>query len=257
MSNVYSEGYCTISASDSSDGTGGCFIDREGSAIYEVKCGWDLKEKRKSLKGRLASILPFKAKRESEIRAIPTDYLKIYPYLPPFEKAIRGPLSARAWTLQERELSSRIIHCTKHWMLWECRRSLASEEFPTLTEKSKKKQSKGVLELSSGRTFDENMTSKNPHLVWQSLVEDYSRRYLSKKRDRLPAISALAAKFSQNHQWSGYLAGIWADTLLPALSWFPALEEKRFSETWPPEASYQELPSWASFDGLVRHYGND
>ena len=71
MSNVYSEGYCTISASDSSDGTGGCFIDREGSAIYKVECGWDLKEKQKSIWPRLASILPFKA-NENHLRLEPS-----------------------------------------------------------------------------------------------------------------------------------------------------------------------------------------
>ena len=37
---------------------------------------------------------------------------KIYPVLPPFARAITGPLAARGWRLQERELSPRIIHFT-------------------------------------------------------------------------------------------------------------------------------------------------
>jgi len=41
---------------------------------------------------------------------------------------ICGPLTARGWALQERVLSSRIVHFTDEGIIWECRMSIKSED---------------------------------------------------------------------------------------------------------------------------------
>jgi len=41
---------------------------------------------------------------------------------------IPGPLSTRAWCLQERILSSRIVHFTEEGLIWECKQTTESED---------------------------------------------------------------------------------------------------------------------------------
>ena len=42
--------------------------------------------------------------------------------------SIPGPLFARAWTMQERMLSTRIIHFTEEGIIWECARMTLRED---------------------------------------------------------------------------------------------------------------------------------
>ncbi|KAH7628720.1 hypothetical protein B0T09DRAFT_344492 [Sordaria sp. MPI-SDFR-AT-0083] len=49
-----------------------------------------------------------------------------------FEPSVpHAPLYKRGWTLQERALSTRTLHCGKQ-LYWECMTSKASEAFPSL-----------------------------------------------------------------------------------------------------------------------------
>jgi len=45
-----------------------------------------------------------------------------------FNPRIYGPLTTRGWALQERVLSSRIVHFTEEGIVWECRTSIQSED---------------------------------------------------------------------------------------------------------------------------------
>ena len=52
--------------------------------------------------------------------------------LPEWEVSVkRAPLNKRTWTLQERALSHRILHWTKHELVWECQQQKASEIWPS------------------------------------------------------------------------------------------------------------------------------
>lgn len=185
--------------------------------------------------------------------------VKIYPALPPFGKTITGPLSRRGWTLQERELSPRILHFTKNRFLWECRKSFVTEEHPSPEDKTRSSATWSDLNKSLLRMLDETNEDVHgyPRTVlysrWQSVVEEYSRRLLTNKIDRLSAISGLAVKFSQFVQSSAYLAGIWKEDLTRALCWIPYSSDRTPAQEWPPKAIYPEIPSWswAAFDALL------
>ncbi|KAH9889096.1 heterokaryon incompatibility protein-domain-containing protein [Cubamyces lactineus] len=59
----------------------------------------------------------------------------------------------------------------------------------------------------------------NIHFVWQNIVEDYMRRFLSYPSDRLVACAGLAELFGRTLR-SEYLAGLWKDSLLYDLLWY-------------------------------------
>lgn len=118
-------------ASDSQNSDGGCFIRRDEAAVNGIIIR-ALNTYRQTPHRSLMSP-DFDRRHENE----PAEStIQIYPNYGFFIDSIRGPLSSRGWTLQERELSSRILHYTKDQILWECRECTASEASPTLEQKS-------------------------------------------------------------------------------------------------------------------------
>jgi hypothetical protein len=95
---------------------------------------------------------------------------------------------------------------------------------------------------------------------WYALTEAYSCRQLSVKRDKLPAISGIAAEVACLLQSDDYLAGIWKTDLLRGISWFPDLINRRVCDkAWPPLPIDEGIPSWswAAFDGPIKYYGEN
>jgi hypothetical protein len=106
--------------------------------------------------------------------------------------------------------------------------------------------------------------------TWMDIVEDYTRRDLTKQTDKLPAISALAQKV-HNYRMCHYLAGIWEDDLVYELGWMPDLCEPTYEEAKEDFAEHSKdgihcedasvvkpvyrAPSWswASVDGSVTY----
>lgn len=56
-------------------------------------------------------------------------------------------------------------------------------------------------------------------LMWHEVVASFRRRQLTVLDDRLPAVSAVAAKFAELRTPRRYLAGLWADSLPEDLLW--------------------------------------
>lgn len=207
----------------------------------------------------------------------------IYQNHGPFLDCIEGPLSSRGWTLQERELSPRILHYTKGQVLWECRECTASETSPKLEPKSPKQLGGVNGAHSSGCAFtsfslissDQLAILKQWRLLdqtsgqgveavmgkWYALIEGYSRRQLTVKRDKLPAISGMAAEVARMNGGAAYAAGLWKDDVLRGLSWFPDPVLRRVAKRreWPPPRSDDDIPSWswAAFDGPITHCGEE
>jgi hypothetical protein len=104
---------------------GGCFIPRDqgivdGSAVLA-------QNRYMQTRGRSLMSPEFGRVHHDELEK---STVEVYLKHGPFIDSIKGPLSARGWTLQERELSPRILHYTKHQVLWECRDCIASETKP-------------------------------------------------------------------------------------------------------------------------------
>ena len=144
---------------------------------------------------------------------------------------LQHALDSRAWTLQERVLSPRVIVYSANTIHWLCN---TKEEAYSLYI------SDSPFGLSS-RTPDvlgETETPEKLRTWWAQLVWDYSSRSLTSATDKLPAIAGLADEYSKI-SGDEYLAGLWKSQLPRDLLWRiepPGTDRKRkmFGRRIPP-----------------------
>ncbi|KAK0629359.1 heterokaryon incompatibility protein-domain-containing protein, partial [Bombardia bombarda] len=117
------------------------------------------------------------------------------------------PLSARGWTLQERLLSPRIIHYASDQLYYECDTYLVSEDGFTFDSGDVFFNLKRLLltqqigffdhgvPASSGLSFIVGRKTGSKGMRWRGgwvqLVEEYSRRRLTKEEDKLVAVQGV------------------------------------------------------------------
>ncbi|KAG9230842.1 heterokaryon incompatibility protein-domain-containing protein [Amylocarpus encephaloides] len=157
-----------------------------------------------------------------------------------------APLQSRAWALQERLLSSRILHYGSRMMYWECRKHLELEEFIDPQALTLDKTFPSFI--VSMQSLDVLGGSPARQLIgrwYREIIEDYSRRNLSNPHDKFPAISAVA-KLIAYHSRSKYLAGLWLLDLQQGLYWKSVGNVTRSSTYIAPSFS------WAAYNSPVR-----
>lgn len=149
-----------------------------------------------------------------------------------------GPLHSRAWTLQERLLSRRVLGFASNQMYWECRGHKLQKE------SGYRSTPPGHLKLLRPFKVDEDLMR-----LWHGLVEEYSGRNLSDPRDKLVALEGLVERFAATSA-DTCVAGLWKRHLLDDLMWRPY-----------PGGSYSHPAvylspswSWASIDGQVWYH---
>ena len=247
MASVYSNAYCTIAASSSSNGNGGCRRDPDSEPYGPV----------------ILSFIETDEHGNENIQKVRVFSL--------FGKAITSilqedPLSTRGWTFQERELSSRILHYSKDTIRWECRALKASLQFPW-------QDTNGFN--GSLRTFDVGQIGpRNPDQklrekqkekdqeAWFEAVQRYTGRALTKKTDALHAFSGIA-RAVQSHTRDRYLAGLWYSNLIHCLCWCSAwyyendpifYRQMVDPKTYVRQSEYLAPSwSWACITGHVRY----
>lgn len=183
----------------------------------------------------------------------------------------KGSLSTRAWCLQERLLSRRILHFGSDQLHWECicvKWSESSVENPS----DWNDQSGGGqrLPLSSAAAFDETL---NPPIYfhpetcsnqiygrpvygkWYRLVSAYTARLMTVADDKLPALSGITRTFAE-YSGDRYLAGHWLKDAAPGLLW----QDLRVGGPFQPISHSYRLSksrspswSWASCDESVSY----
>ncbi|KAF4464140.1 TOL [Fusarium albosuccineum] len=157
----------------------------------------------------------------------------------------RYPLLSRGWTFQERLLSTRTVHFLPQEILWECRCDFwcecRSAEADQLWKTGEMRGSSFNLAMSDPGNTD--LT-----LLWQSLVQQYSKRSLTVQYDRLPALSGIARRLQQASPAMGdYLAGLWEKDLMWHLVWqvdhkqLEALMPQSTSSSYPSQSQQQSL----------------
>ncbi|KAH6880427.1 heterokaryon incompatibility protein-domain-containing protein [Thelonectria olida] len=253
MNTIYAGALFTLSASDARDATEGLFRSRTMKPVtltYETD----------GIEPKLTVIMQ------------PT-------FSGAWMQGVLGPLQSRAWVLQERHLSPRIIHYTRKSLMWECRTATAAEHAHKMVPKVDTNRHIWP-ELSSERFLDGGRSKIEPdprpnssdlefyylHSRWYDVVEQYSRRGLSFPEDKLPAIAGFAAEWKRLKPHDEYLAGLWKSDVFKGLAWFPSSQKhqirRRLPESdaaWPPASRFKTIPSWswAAYDGNVAHFGGD
>lgn len=148
---------------------------------------------------------------------------QVYP-----ESTTNTHLATRAWALQERLLSSRIIYFGDRGLFWECREHISSEYLPT-----------GLPDL----LFKKTIGREEKPWDWSiDIVSEYSKTKLTRDSDRLPALSGIAAR-QQQLNGDEYLAGMWKESLTAQLPW------QQIGEKSPRPAWRAPTWSWTSIDG--------
>lgn len=280
MGDIYKFSYCTISASSSTSASVGCFFTRDPLLA---------RFPRTTPKGAKFSSLPSNANESQESSGSLPHPDSIRRPLncndsvdaatsstkPPEDLIFRplqedlwatevdnSALSHRAWTVQERMMSPRILHFTKDQLFWECRTAKASETWPEPIRSTKLEirnvdrlppDSPGSLEGGGRQTRpgEDNFFS-----CWSQIVKAYTKADLTFDEDKLVAIAGLARGAILQGRKLGvalhYAAGLWTSTFSREMLWYldvPALKSiaKYRAPSW----------SWASVDGEVSYLFSD
>ena len=153
-----------------------------------------------------------------------------------------NPLSTRAWALQEQMMASRLLDYTKHTLVWRCASSMMSLNNSLMVDPGDEPVPKLISQLST----DPEKALRE----WSRIVQDYSHRDMSIESDKLPAIAALAQRFSAIFG-PHYYAGLWRYGLMMQLCWTPTHPSQK-----QRAGSLYRAPSWswASVDGTYPRY---
>ncbi|KAK2049321.1 heterokaryon incompatibility protein [Colletotrichum somersetense] len=211
MVNVYRNSYATIAVSWSRDSQGGCYSRTIPSLCLKMT----------NPDGYVFTIaLGIGAKRDST-----EEYAKVQAYFPLFN---------RAWCLQERLLSRRVIHFNYGEIAFHCGNGYSCEcggkqhynwhnviklEGPYTPLPSRSK----YLALLNNRTSSTVITTKTgekiePYERWHLVVSGYTCLNLTNTSDMLPALSGLAHETAELVD-DTFLAGLWKNNLEQDLMW--------------------------------------
>ncbi|KAK0666983.1 heterokaryon incompatibility protein-domain-containing protein, partial [Cercophora samala] len=215
MASIYGNSHLNIAATASRDGRGGCFRPRRPSALHPVKM---------TIHDRDFYLLDAEMWWEA------------------FEKA---PLNTRAWVLQERLLSPRVLHFDHDQLVWECNELTASERYPH-----------GINGLIPAPRFLRNrldsllqtalLPGQELFHAWKPIIRAYSSCALTKSSDKLIALHGIASRIKDVLKAS-YSAGLFSTNLESQLLW-KVLENEKATR---PDQHVAPSWSWASMIGPV------
>lgn len=154
------------------------------------------------------------------------------------------PLLRRAWVLQERLLSRRVLYFTRRTMFMECFENIRRDDCLYTIPLDHH-----TTFVRKARLYNLGQETKE---YWTCLAITYSSLNLSRISDKLPALSGIATRFAQVTGFQ-YLAGIWREGLPEALAWMVANSHNTHrgtingvpsNHTKDPESPYI-APSWS------------
>lgn len=170
-----------------------------------------------------------------------------------------SPIDSRAWTLQERLLSRRVLYFGTQQMYMTC----ASGDFyetNTYAIKSTASEQSPTISLFNIWRWGSSSSELTP-LSWRHLIEGYTSRFVTHESDNLPALSGLAAKYAEGRN-DTYLAGLWRSQLAGDLMWQTRSMDRKAGDTVDSKrrartrAAYPGPSwSWCSSPVAVNYYG--
>jgi len=217
MAQYYSQGFLNLAATSGSSPLHGLLQDRRSHDSSNLRTATSEPfEVRAHHQGQMTSLFvrpAFKdVKEEFQARGL------VYG----FDWA--APLMKRAWVFQERILSRRTLHFHGTEMVYECQEALTCEcdmqrridSFPRDSEASQLMGLKNRLPHPDDSTQD----METILLYWFDVVKEFSSKDITCESDRLPALSGLARRLSDQSGMT-YIAGLWLDDLPRQLLWHP------------------------------------
>ncbi|KAI9734340.1 MAG: hypothetical protein M1834_002446 [Cirrosporium novae-zelandiae] len=229
MADVYGKSYLTIAATTSINTGTGILHERRGG------------------------VMPDKIGNNPE----QGENLYVLPHIEGWQGAVeQAPLNLRAWTLQERLLSPRVLQFSKQQIFLECQTTVHSESgivgvynAPISNRFPYNGVPKSILMHHDGMLKNKEADPKlfQVYSDWYTTVRDYSKRALTKGRDKLVALSGCAHEIQETLH-DTYLAGLWQRDLQRGLLWL------RVGRRYHPRPHTYRAPSWswAGLDVAVR-----
>lgn len=217
MASIYHDAYLVVAAGSSTSAQGGLFYERPNL-----------------IRGR-----PLESKEGSGTfdllvqQEVPHGH-GIFP-----SAMVLSPINDRAWCMQERILARRSVSFFKEELIWECHSCLDCEcgnitsSNPVSDNANLDSYDMTALWLGSQNAlFGDSFTityKRKPYTFFSSMdsilnewrhltVPAYTKKSLSKPRDRLPAAAGIASLIARRYDLE-YLAGIWRADLKYGLMW--------------------------------------
>lgn len=203
-------------------------------------------------KGAHDGIRPFNDSPEMEFCPLPKEFgnfkLPGQVYVGLQQTVLRAdPIHKRAWTLQEFLLSTRYINLGRPAIFWYCKQ-VQWEQMMSLNPRG---EVQSHPKIPSGTGLVRYSRRQNAHAEWHQIVDDYTKRSISRTEDRLVALSGLANDlWLRRNKQDEYWVGLWKSTITRDLVFF-----QRKS---PSLALDPRLPSWswASHQNRVFYHDN-
>jgi hypothetical protein len=224
MGEVYSQSYCNLAATYSSECDGGLFWDENPYSVCPIVLT-------PQLQPILAEPVVLFDRNMWQMRI-----------------RTSSPLNNRGWVLQERLMALRTIHFTYDQILWECRQTRRAQHFhlrlPCDDEDWPGNKGKWV-NIYSLRNLQAPVEGVDLKLLWNAIVHTYTTCRLTFPRDKLVAIGAIAAHIAAQ-TGDEYVAGLWRRDMPQNLAWTPMPYRGRLPPTYRSPSW-----SWAAIDGPV------
>lgn len=155
----------------------------------------------------------------------------------------RTSWASRGWTLQEYEMSNRLLIFGKSMVHFRCRH--------IVSENGYRRRATDLLPRMVEVLDDAHSHPKNALREWQRILSFYGDRIFTFVEDRLPGISGMA-KYIADKSNDKYLAGLWKTELPSSLVWFayPTRNSKYYIELpglldMLRSPSHYIAPSWS------------
>ncbi|KAL5603055.1 hypothetical protein FOBRF1_010588 [Fusarium oxysporum] len=182
IGSYYLHSKCLISASAASDSSQGLFV-KQNARRYPLR----------------TCALAFRNEKQEYI------CLSV-PRPSPSEDWSAEPLRSRGWCLQEAVLSPRILHWSKHALIWQCHGTTKSPTYGYDLNTARDIRT-SQSHISFAQEPDHAMA-----IAWTELISRYSKMHFTYETDRLVAIQGLANRLVDLHGGE-YFAGVFCSHL--------------------------------------------
>ncbi|CAG9994286.1 unnamed protein product [Clonostachys byssicola] len=252
MFDIYRNALINIGATGPSDGHGTCFIERDrnllGPCLFNKQTGQHV---------------------DSEPEHPQTTWHVVEERFW-IDRLHRQALNRRAWVLQERLISPRMVHFGADQIYWECHELHACEVYPKgplamhELQALKAVHTAVILQVFAARNPRREVHSIYPTIgssqnelalfSWSDIIWQYGRLELTVPSDRLIALSGLA-RHMQDLVQDEYVAGLWRSAMITGLLWRVNHRERQRDgeETAARRLVGAHVPSWswASMHGNI------